>query len=158
MRLASRERHALTAMLYLAAHHEMGTDVPLAELERGQELSKSYLEQLFGKLRRAKLVTEVRGLRGCYRLARTPKEITVADVLDAVDPSWSSPADTSCTGVHWEQFWRDLSARLYAFLDMITLAEVLDRVRNDGIAERSEHETSREQADDAPLNSYTRKR
>src|SRR6201997_2941560 len=94
MRLTTKGRFAVTAMIDLALRQEQGP-VTLAAISERQRISLSYLEQLFGKLRRHKLVTSVRGPGGGYNLARTPQSITVAEVISAVD----EPLDaTQCGG------------------------------------------------------------
>ena len=84
MRLSTKGRYAVTAMADLAAQ-EGGKPVALAEIARRQEISLSYLEQLFAKLRRQNLVRSVRGPGGGYRLGRPARDIRVADVILAVD-------------------------------------------------------------------------
>ena len=85
MRLSNKGRHALTAMLYLTAHYQRDRLVTLRELEQCQTVSLSYLEQLFSSLRKQGLVTGIRGPGGGYRLGRPPMDITIIDVLGAVD-------------------------------------------------------------------------
>ena len=94
MRLTTKGRFAVTAMIDVAMH---GTKAPvtLAGVSQRQKISLSYLEQLFGKLRRHGLVESVRGPGGGYRLARGAETISVADVIVAVD----EPIDaTKCGG------------------------------------------------------------
>ena len=94
MRLTTKGRFAVTAMIDLASRQTEGP-VTLAGIADRQKISLSYLEQLFGKLRRHKLVTSVRGPGGGYRLARDMSRITVADIIVAVD----EPLDaTQCGG------------------------------------------------------------
>ena len=84
MKLTTKGRFAVTAMLDLAMRQNRGP-VTLAAISERQHISLSYLEQLFGKLRRAKLVSSVRGPGGGYNLAQGPHQITVADIVTAVD-------------------------------------------------------------------------
>src|SRR2546428_5855809 len=102
MRLTTKGRFAVTAMLDLAMHGGKGP-VTLAGISRRQSISLSYLEQLFGKLRRHTLVDSVRGPGGGYTLARDLKNVSVADIITAVD----QPLDaTQCGGeenLHHEQ-------------------------------------------------------
>ncbi len=94
MRLTTKGRFAVTAMVDLALRQTRGP-VTLAAISERQHISLSYLEQLFGKLRRHKLVTSVRGPGGGYNLARQPQTITVAEIISAVD----EPLDaTQCGG------------------------------------------------------------
>jgi Rrf2 family transcriptional regulator, iron-sulfur cluster assembly transcription factor len=88
MQLSTRGRYAVMAMTDLASRQSDGCEcgpVCLAEIAGRQQLSLAYLEQLFGKLRRAGLVASARGPGGGYRLARTPNEIAIADIVAAVD-------------------------------------------------------------------------
>ena len=84
MRLTTKGRYAVTAMLDLALHAQHGP-VSLADISERQGISLSYLEQLFGKLRRAALVESVRGPGGGYCLAKNTEDISVADIIIAVD-------------------------------------------------------------------------
>ena len=84
MRLTTKGRFAVTAMIDLAQRQHQGP-VTLAGISQRQEISLSYLEQLFGKLRRHEIVESVRGPGGGYNLARRPEDITVADIIIAVD-------------------------------------------------------------------------
>ncbi len=132
MKLTTRGRYAVTAMLDLAIH---GTEKPisLADISGRQEISLSYLEQLFAKLRRGELVTSVRGPGGGYRLAREEDTIYVAEIIDAVDESVDV---TNCNGKgnchHGEvclthHLWQDLSQQIHEFLSRISLADLVER-------------------------------
>lgn len=132
MRLTTKGRFAVTAMTDLASRQAEGP-VTLAGIADRQKISLSYLEQLFGKLRRHKLVTSVRGPGGGYRLARDMTTITVADIIIAVD----EPLDaTQCGGkqnCHDEHrcathdLWANLNKRMYAYLDSVSLAALVQR-------------------------------
>ena len=132
MRLTTKGRFAVTAMIDLAARQGDGP-VTLAGIAERQKISLSYLEQLFGKLRRHDLVSSVRGPGGGYRLARAMDEITVADIIIAVD----EPLDaTQCGGkqnCHDAQrcmthdLWANLNKRMYAYLDSVTLRALVER-------------------------------
>ncbi|MCK9258768.1 MAG: Fe-S cluster assembly transcriptional regulator IscR [Azoarcus sp.] len=132
MRLTTKGRFAVTAMIDLAARQTDGP-VTLAGIAERQKISLSYLEQLFGKLRRYKLVTSVRGPGGGYRLARDMRAITVTDIIIAVD----EPLDaTMCGGkqnCHDEHrcmthdLWTNLNKRMYAYLDSVTLGALVAR-------------------------------
>jgi Rrf2 family transcriptional regulator, iron-sulfur cluster assembly transcription factor len=131
MRLTTKGRFAVTAMLALALHHHEGP-VTLAGISRRQKISLSYLEQLFGKLRRKALVDSVRGPGGGYCLARSLEEITVADIIRAVD----EPIDaTQCGGMencHDEhrcmthELWTSLNEKIYDYLSSVTLAKLME--------------------------------
>ncbi|NMG35178.1 Fe-S cluster assembly transcriptional regulator IscR [Azoarcus sp. TTM-91] len=132
MRLTTKGRFAVTAMIDLASRQADGP-VTLAGIADRQKISLSYLEQLFGKLRRHKLVSSVRGPGGGYRLAREMSAITVADIIIAVD----EPLDaTQCGGkqnCHDEHrcsthdLWSNLNKRMYAYLDSVTLGALVNR-------------------------------
>ncbi len=132
MRLSTKGRYAVTAMLDLAMHDRAGP-VTLAEISECQEISLSYLEQLFAKLRRGGLVKGVRGPGGGYRLARPSCEITVADVICAVDENVDA---TRCRGREdcqngrrclTHELWGDLSRHIQDFLEGITLDQFVNR-------------------------------
>ena len=132
MRLTTKGRYAVTAMLDLALHTEQGP-TSLADISRRQAISLSYLEQLFAKLRRSRLVTSVRGPGGGYRLSRSSDEIFVAEIIDAVNENVDT---TDCAGkadcqdgetclTHY--LWCDLSEQIHHFLAGISLAHLVSR-------------------------------
>lgn len=131
MKLTTKGRFAVTAMIDLALRHE-GGPVTLAGISERQKISLSYLEQLFGKLRRHQLVASVRGPGGGYCLARKLSEISVADIIRAVD----EPLDaTLCGGMgncHEEQvcmthnLWTNLTNRMFDYLNSVSLADLVE--------------------------------
>lgn len=131
MRLTTKGRYAVTAMLDLALNANDGP-VSLADISRRQEISLSYLEQLFSRLRRNDLVSSVRGPGGGYRLAREKEAISVAEVIDAVNESIDATRckgqgdcqldGTTCLTHH---LWCRLSDQIHDFLNAITLAELV---------------------------------
>ena len=132
MRLSTKGRYSVTAMLDLAIHDKAGS-VTLADISQCQGISLSYLEQLFAKLRKHNLVKGVRGPGGGYRLARPADKISIAEIISAVDENVDV---TRCAGQGncqegeqclTHELWSDLSDRLYDFLDNITLAQFVDR-------------------------------
>lgn len=132
MRLTTKGRYAVTAMLDLALHEDQGP-ITLADISLRQGVSISYLEQLFAKLRRSNLVESVRGPGGGYRLAGGPEAISVAQIVEAVNDSMDA---TRCLGKGdcqdgqvclTHHLWSDLSNRLREFLNDITLAELVSR-------------------------------
>jgi len=130
MRLTTKGRFAVTAMLDLALRQNRGP-VTLAAISERQHISLSYLEQLFGKLRRAKLVSSVRGPGGGYNLAHPAQNISVAAIVRAVD----EPLDaTQCGGkenCHDEKrcmthdLWETLNAKMHEYLSSVTLADLV---------------------------------
>lgn len=132
MRLTTRGRYGVTAMLDLALHQERGP-ITLADISARQGISLAYLEQLFAHLRRQGLVQSLRGPGGGYRLGRAAGQISVADVISAVD----EPVDaTRCGGLKncqgherclTHDLWEDLSAQIYEFLRDISLERLVQR-------------------------------
>ncbi|AHF04782.1 Fe-S cluster assembly transcriptional regulator IscR [Marichromatium gracile] len=132
MRLTTKGRYAVTAMLDLAIHQGRGP-IALADIAQRQGISLSYLEQLFAKLRKRALVTSVRGPGGGYNLARTAAEIRVAEVIAAVDENVDT---TRCGGAHncqnngpclTHDLWNDLSDHIFDYLNAITLQQLVDK-------------------------------
>ena len=135
MRLTTKGRFAVTAMLDLALRQDNGP-VTLAGVAERQRISLSYLEQLFGKLRRQELVASVRGPGGGYCLARDARKISVAQIITAVD----EPLDaTQCGGKEncldehrcmTHDLWSSLSRRMYDYLDSVNLHELMVQQRD----------------------------
>ena len=130
MRLTTKGRFAVTAMIDLAMRNGEGP-VTLANISDRQKSSLSYLEQLFGKLRRQGLVTSVRGPGGGYNLARPTPEVSVADIIVAVD----EPIDaTQCGGKEnckdeqkciTHDLWTDLNKHIFDYLGAVKLSELV---------------------------------
>ena len=142
MRLTSKGRYAVMAMADLALHGGAERAVPLQEVARRQEISLSYLEQLFARMRRAGLVAGVRGPGGGYRLARPADVIAVAEIIAAVDEPIKTTrceegSAKSCIGRQGlciaHGLWQEMGDRIQAFLASVTLADVLEQ-RFDGDA------------------------
>lgn len=151
MRLTTKGRFAVTAMLDLAMHHHKGP-VTLAGISERQCISLSYLEQLFGKLRRRELVTSVRGPGGGYCLGRELAAISVADIIRAVDETLDA---TQCGGgnnCHEDQvcmthkLWVDLNKRMYEYLDGVSLADLVREQQPDAAIVLYEHRPARRPA------------
>lgn len=131
MRLTTKGRFAVTAMMDLAMHDAEGP-VTLAEISGRQKISLSYLEQLFGKLRRHELVRSVRGPGGGYRLAKDAGAVTVADIILAVD----EPIDaTQCGGKEncredekclTHDLWARLNEHIFEFLGSVNLRQLVE--------------------------------
>ena len=132
MRLTTKGRYAVTAMLDLALHHGQGPTA-LADIAQRQGISLSYLEQLFAKLRRRALVASVRGPGGGYNLARSASLIPVAEVIAAVDEAVDTTrcrGNGDCQGglpCLTHDLWFDLSHRIQEYLQSITLQQLIDR-------------------------------
>ncbi len=141
MRLTTKGRYAVTAMLDLALHSGQGP-VSLSEISSRQHISLSYLEQLFAKLRRRGLVKSIRGPGGGYCLDKATEETFVADIIDAVDESVDA---TNCSGEAncqegevclTHHLWSDLSEQIHTFLSGISLASLVERREIQLIASR----------------------
>lgn len=132
MRLTTKGRYAVTAMLDLALNQGQGP-IALADIAARQGISLSYLEQLFAKLRRRSLVSSVRGPGGGYNLARHASEIPVAEVIAAVDENVDTTKCSRLGNCHngqpclTHELWLDLSDRIYEYLSRITLQQLVDR-------------------------------
>ena len=135
MRLTTKGRFAVTAMVDLALR-QSGGPVTLSAISERQHISLSYLEQLFGKLRRHKLVSSVRGPGGGYNLAQPMKDMSVADIILAVD----EPLDaTQCGGKEncidgekrcmTHDLWATLNTKMFEYLSSVTLQDLVDQQR-----------------------------
>ncbi len=130
MRLTTRGRYAVTAMLDLALH-DKDRLVSLSEIAERQEISLSYLEQLFSRLRKRGLVDGTRGPGGGYRLLRAVESISVADVIDAVDETVDATrcgGQRNCQGEHrclTHDLWADLSIQIREFLGNVSLHQLV---------------------------------
>jgi Rrf2 family iron-sulfur cluster assembly transcriptional regulator len=142
VQLSTRSRYAVMAMVELAARpsaHAAGRSAPvtLADLAASQQLSQCYLEQLFGGLRRAGLVTAARGPGGGYRLARPARDIAVAEIVAAVDervqatrcaagePGCLREPDGTASRCRTHDLWEELGRQIGLFLAAVTLADIV---------------------------------
>ena len=132
MKLTSKGRYAVTAMLDVAIHAVSGP-VSLADISERQDISLSYLEQLFSRLRKHGLVSSVRGPGGGYRLGKCSAEIAVADVIFAVDENVDATKCSGKLGCQGGQkclthnLWAGLSQRIEDFLQGISLSELIEQ-------------------------------
>ncbi len=136
MRLSTKGRYAVMAMADLAIHEAGMRPVSLADIADRQEISLSYLEQLFAKLRRGGLVTSVRGPGGGYRLSRPAAEVRIADIIMAVDEPIEATrcklgSAKGCTHVGGRcithDLWEELGRQIHSFLAGVTLADVVEK-------------------------------
>jgi Rrf2 family iron-sulfur cluster assembly transcriptional regulator len=134
MKLSTKGRYAMVALADIALQSD-GKLVSLGDISERQDISLPYLEQLFVKLRRAELVSSVRGPGGGYRLARLATEIRVVDILAAVDESVdamhkgagaSGGASGSRAQSLTNRLWEGLSANVYVYLHQTRLSDVID--------------------------------
>ena len=142
MRLTTKGRFAVTAMVDLAMSQGKHP-VTLAAISQRQKISLSYLEQLFGKLRRRALVDSVRGPGGGYRLAQDMAQISVADIILAVDETLDS---TQCGGKEncrdenkciTHNLWASLNQHIFNYLGAVPLKQLVDEQKpgNNGVAQ-----------------------
>ena len=130
MRLTTKGRYAVTAVLDLAIHQHTGP-VSLAAISERQSISLSYLEQLFSKLRRNDVVKSTRGPGGGYKLLKNPEDITISEIIVAIDESCQVAACSDSDACHGDyqclthDLWQEISNEIRGFLDGISLAEVM---------------------------------
>ena len=161
MRLTTKGRYAVTAMLDLAIHREQGP-ISLADISQRQGISLSYLEQLFGRLRKGMLVRSVRGPGGGYELDGTPDYIKISHIIDAVNESVDT---TKCQGAGncqggetclTHHLWEDLSEQIHDFLQGVSLADLVIKNEVRQIARNQDNKQSRAHSsisdDDSRLN------
>ncbi|HBE93005.1 MAG TPA: Fe-S cluster assembly transcriptional regulator IscR [Gammaproteobacteria bacterium] len=147
MRLTTKGRYAVTAMLDLAIHYDLGA-VTLADIAGRQGISLSYLEQLFARLRKQDLVRSTRGPGGGYRLAREPEGIRVAEIIVAINEQVDATrcgGDRNCDKeerclTHY--LWEDLSSRIHGFLNDITLGDLVNQPKVQEVASRQDSRMS----------------
>ncbi len=140
MRLTTKGRFAVTAMIDVALRQHAGP-VTLAGIAERQKISLSYLEQLFGKLRRNHLVVSTRGPGGGYTLAKPLADVSVADIISAVD----EPLDaTNCGGrgnchddhpCMTHDLWMSLNARMHEYLSSVSLEDLVRQQKLTGCAD-----------------------
>lgn len=133
MKLSTKGRYAVTAMLDLALHSD-GQPVSLSEISQRQDISLSYLEQLFSKLRKSTLVESLRGPGGGYKLSRDPADVSISDIIMAVDENvdvtrcgGSGNCDSGHKRCLTHDLWTDLSQQIQGFLSDISLADMKER-------------------------------
>lgn len=135
MKLSTKGRYAVMAMVDIAAHFD-NKPIALADVAERQEISLSYLEQLFGKLRRGGLVKSVRGPGGGYLLAHAADETRIADIILAVDEQIKTTRCTPGSPVGCKsnksrclthELWEELGNKIYLYLSSVTLAHVVEK-------------------------------
>ena len=160
MKLTTKGRYAVTAILDLALHQGQGP-ITLADIAQRQGISLSYLEQLFSRLRKEGLVSSMRGPGGGYTLGRDAGEIFIAQVITAVDEKVDT---TKCGGAHnchnnqrclTHDLWMDLSRRIYDYLNRISLQELMSRSGVKEVADRQEEMKSARVEIDVPVRRAT---
>ena len=153
MKLSTKGRYAVTAMFDVAIHDSEGP-VSLSDISTRQAISLSYLEQLFGRLRRNGLVSSTRGPGGGYKLAHAADQIAISDIVSAVDETVDA---TRCGGnadcqnherCLTHELWEDLNAQIHTFLSDITLADAINRRRVTEVAERQDRQLGRDRLEE----------
>jgi len=145
VRLTTKGRYAVTAMLDLAFHSQI-KPVTLTDIAARQTISLSYLEQLFARLRRAGMVKGVRGPGGGYKLCRKTSDISIAEIIAAVNEPLDS---TKCGGEAncqkdqaclTHDLWMGLSEQIRSYLKSISLADLLERNQVQEVAMRQHND------------------
>jgi Rrf2 family iron-sulfur cluster assembly transcriptional regulator len=143
VKLTSKGRYAVTAMLDLALHSKEGP-VTLANISQRQDISLSYLEQLFTRLRKHGLVSSTRGPGGGYSLGRSADEIAIADVISAVDEHVDATRCGGSSDCHagerclTHDLWQGLSRQIFNFLNEITLGKLMEEGGIREVADRQD--------------------
>lgn len=143
MRLTTKGRYAVTAMIDLA-YHSQNKPVTLTEIAARQTISLSYLEQLFSKLRKNSIVSGVRGPGGGYKLNRNPFEISIAEIVSAVDEPLDSikyGGKANCQDnlpCLTDELWTGLSDQIRNYLEDISLGTLLEKEQVSTVAQRQD--------------------
>lgn len=149
MRLTTKGRYAVTAMLDLAFHSAGNTPVTLTDIASRQTISLSYLEQLFAKLRKSNMVIGVRGPGGGYKLSQQASNINIAQIIAAVDETIES---TKCEGKGncqdnlpclTHDLWMGLSEQTRSYLQGISLGDLLKKKPISDVAKRQDERFGR---------------
>tara|TARA_B100000965_G_scaffold305661_1_gene264561 strand:- start:360 stop:797 length:438 start_codon:yes stop_codon:yes gene_type:complete len=136
MKLTTKSRYAVTAMLDIA-YHDKGNPISLPEIADRQNISLSYLEQLFSRLKRSGLVESIKGPGGGYMLSKDADEIVISEVIQAVDEDLETTAcngKSNCHNNHQcisHNLWQDLGVEIKNFLSDITLQQVISKNNSD---------------------------
>jgi Rrf2 family iron-sulfur cluster assembly transcriptional regulator len=146
LKLTSKGRYAVTAILDLAFHASSGP-VTLSDISRRQDISLSYLEQLFTRLRKQQLVRSTRGPGGGYSLNKPASEIAVAEIVSAVDETVDTTRCSGASNCHdgeqclAHELWDGLSQQIYGFLSEISLQDLMEDDSIKGVADRQDELT-----------------
>ncbi len=148
MRLSTKSRYGLRA-LFDMAYHAGTTPVQIKDISRRQQISPRYLEQIFQDLKKAGILKSRRGPQGGYHLARKPHEITVMDVIHAVEGKMAlvdcvkagrtgkkCQFDNQCIT---QQIWAEATNRLNDYLGSVTIKELCDRAHDMGLERELDH-------------------
>ena len=136
MKLTTKSRYAVTAMLDIASHNT-GSPISLPEISHRQNISLSYLEQLFSRLKKSGLVDSIKWPGGGYKLSKDANEIVISEVIQAVDEDLETTAcngKSNCHNNHQcisHNLWQDLGTEINNFLSDITLKQVIAKNNSD---------------------------
>ncbi len=136
MKLTTKSRYAVTAMLDIA-YHNKGNPISLPEIADRQNISLSYLEQLFSRLKKSGLVESIKGPGGGYMLSKGADDIVISEVIQAVDEDLETTAcngKSNCHNNHQcisHNLWQDLGVEIKNFLSDITLQQVISKNNSD---------------------------
>ena len=136
MKLTTKSRYAVTAMLDIA-YHNRGNPISLPEIADRQNISLSYLEQLFSRLKKSGLVESIKGPGGGYMLSKGADDIVISEVIQAVDEDLETTAcngKSNCHNNHQcisHNLWQDLGTEIKNFLSDITLQQVISKNNSD---------------------------
>lgn len=136
MKLTTKSRYAVTAMLDIA-YHNKGNPISLPEIADRQNISLSYLEQLFSRLKKSGLVESIKGPGGGYKLSKGADDIVISEVIQAVDEDLETTAcngKSNCHNNHQcisHNLWQDLGTEIKNFLSDITLQQVISKNNSD---------------------------
>ena len=136
MKLTTKSRYAVTAMLDIA-YHNRGNPISLPEIADRQNISLSYLEQLFSRLKKSGLVESIKGPGGGYKLSKGADDIVISEVIQAVDEDLETTAcngKSNCHNNHQcisHNLWQDLGTEIKNFLSDITLQQVISKNNSD---------------------------
>lgn len=154
MRISTKGRYAITAMLDLALNAKDGHKVTLADISEFQGISLSYLEQLFARLRQAKLVQGTRGPGGGYRLARAANEISITDIVVAVDDKFGQAAPLNQIDIRHQrtqELWDILSNQIQTYLSSVTLEALVENNQDSFSAIAGSDAQTADEWNDSPL-------
>jgi len=134
IKLSTKTRYGLRALLYLAERYDGERTIPVGEIARGQKVSEKYLEQLFLRLRRSKLIKSVRGAQGGYILCKPPEDVTIAEVVDSLEGDITF-ADCLASGgcankgeCPTHELWSRLKGSIDDILEDTTLADLINPI------------------------------
>ena len=136
MKISAKGRYGLVAMTHLAQNFENGTPITIISISQKLGISKIYLEQVFSLLKRAKLVTSIKGSQGGYQLSNKPNEITVYDILSAIELSLMEPTISESKVSELDRainacVYDPLDKRIFELLESITLEDILQAVNRE---------------------------